>query len=31
MSAFVAALIASGWMGLVIATFSAWHPGGHKP
>ncbi len=28
MSALVAALIASGWMGLVIGAFSAWHPGG---
>ncbi len=28
MSAFVAALIACGWMGLVISVFSAWHPGG---
>jgi hypothetical protein len=28
MSAFEAALIACGWMGLVISVFSAWHPGG---
>ncbi len=28
MSAFVAALIACGWMGLVIGVFSVWHPGG---
>ena len=30
MSAFVAALIACGWMGLVIGVFSAWHPGEKK-
>lgn len=28
MSAFYAALVACAWMGLVIAVFSAWHPGG---
>lgn len=30
MSAFVAALIACGWMGLVIGAFSAWQPARKK-